>query len=271
MAWVGGANEASGVTKTLSGVLNGIAGNIDTVATAAGAVAAVGVARYFRNVASLWICNCRINYCSQKRSSSCGSAAAGDADSNRQGACGGLSCATGGRGYRGTERQAAAEAKLAAAALAYPLMFRPRTAAQTTLNTVTSVGSRLLSGALGLVGGVPGLVMLGATAWYTMYQDPEQAAGSARRYPRNDRRNSPENVGNVASWSVVHEEKTRQALEEQNRLINEQEGKISRLKNQIADYRQRWLDESSQSGSGAKSSLKGLQKQQINWQLNSPV
>ncbi len=42
MAWVGGANEASGVTKTLSGVLNGIAGNIDTVATAAGALVAVG-------------------------------------------------------------------------------------------------------------------------------------------------------------------------------------------------------------------------------------
>ncbi|EGJ2765184.1 phage tail tape measure protein, partial [Escherichia coli] len=52
MAWVGGANEASGVTKALSGVLNGIAGNIDTVATAAGALVAVGVARYFGNMAS---------------------------------------------------------------------------------------------------------------------------------------------------------------------------------------------------------------------------
>ena len=52
MAWVGGANEASGVTKTLSGVLNGLAGNIDTVATAAGALVAVGVARYFGNMAS---------------------------------------------------------------------------------------------------------------------------------------------------------------------------------------------------------------------------
>ncbi|HHZ0393071.1 TPA: tape measure protein, partial [Escherichia coli] len=43
MAWVGGANEASGATKTLSGVLNGVAGNIDTVATAAGVLVAVGV------------------------------------------------------------------------------------------------------------------------------------------------------------------------------------------------------------------------------------
>ncbi|WP_410992883.1 hypothetical protein [Escherichia coli] len=42
MAWVGGANEASGVTKTLSGVLNGVAGQIDNVATAAGALVAVG-------------------------------------------------------------------------------------------------------------------------------------------------------------------------------------------------------------------------------------
>ncbi|MCM5327529.1 hypothetical protein MMT20_31385, partial [Escherichia coli] len=36
MAWVDGANEASGVTKTLSGALNGVAGNIDNVAAAAG-------------------------------------------------------------------------------------------------------------------------------------------------------------------------------------------------------------------------------------------
>ncbi|QHG50501.1 phage tail tape measure protein [Escherichia coli] len=52
MAWVGGVNEASGVTKTLSGVLNGVAGQIDNVATAVGALVAVGVARYFGNMAS---------------------------------------------------------------------------------------------------------------------------------------------------------------------------------------------------------------------------
>ncbi|AOM45988.1 phage tail tape measure protein [Escherichia coli] len=52
MAWVGGANEASGVTKTLSGVLNGVAGQIDNVATAVGALVAVGGARYFGNMAS---------------------------------------------------------------------------------------------------------------------------------------------------------------------------------------------------------------------------
>ncbi|MGI8161095.1 hypothetical protein ACR0Q7_14550 [Enterococcus faecalis] len=38
------------MTKTLSGVLNGLAGNIDTVATAAGALVAVGVA----DILAIW-------------------------------------------------------------------------------------------------------------------------------------------------------------------------------------------------------------------------
>jgi phage-related minor tail protein len=39
-----------------------------------------------------------------------------------------------------------------------------------------------MTGALGLVGGVPGLVLLGAGAWYTMYQNQEQARRSAQEY-----------------------------------------------------------------------------------------
>lgn len=258
MAWVGGANEASGVTKTLSGVLNGIAGNIDTVATAAGALVAVGVARYFGNLAS-----------------SAGSATAGLITAARnevslaEAQLRGTQIATARAraavyraqqavvAARGTERQAAAEAKLAAAQASLTRNIAARTAAQTTLNTVTSVGSRLLSGALGLVGGVPGLVMLGAAAWYTMYQNQEQARESARQYAAT----IDEIRQNTSAMSLPevsdNEEKTRQALEEQNRLISEQEGKIRGLKNQIADY-QRWLDESSQIGSGAEIIRKGL-------------
>ncbi|WP_112036496.1 phage tail tape measure protein, partial [Escherichia coli] len=158
---------------------------------------------------------------------------------------------------RGTERQAAAEAKLAAAQASLTRNIAARTAAQTTLNTVTSVGSRLLSGALGLVGGVPGLVMLGATAWYTMYQNQEQARESARQYGATIDEIRQKTSAMSLPEASDNEEKTRQALEEQNRLISEQEGKIRGLKNQIADY-QRWLDESSQSGSGAEIILKGL-------------
>ncbi|HCN5899046.1 TPA: phage tail tape measure protein [Escherichia coli] len=258
MAWVGGANEASGVTKTLSGVLNGIAGNIDTVATAAGALVAVGVARYFGNMAS-----------------SAGSATAGLITAARnevalaEAQLRGTQIATARAraavyraqqavvAARGTERQAAAEAKLTAAQASLTRNIAARTAAQTTLNTVTSAGSRLLSGALGLVGGVPGLVMLGATAWYTMYQNQEQARESARQYAATIDEIRQKTSAMSLPEASDNEEKTRQALEEQNRLISEQEGKIRGLKNQIADY-QRWLDESSQSGSGAEIILKGL-------------
>ena len=176
MAWVGGANEASGVTKTLTGVLNGVADNIDTVAAAAGALVAVGVARYFGNMAS-----------------SAGSATAG-------------------------------------------LITAARNAAQTTLNTVTSVGSRLLSGALGLVGGVPGLVMLGATAWYTMYQNQEQARESARQYAATIDEIRQKTSAMSLPEASDNEEKTRQALDEQNRLIDEQKSKIKSLQEKIAGY-----------------------------------
>lgn len=258
MAWVGGANEASGVTKTLSGVLNGIAGNIDTVATAAGALVAVGVARYFGNMAS-----------------SAGSATAGLITAARnevalaEAQLRGTQIATARAraavyraqqavvAARGTERQAAAEAKLAAAQASLTRNIAARTAAQTTLNTVTSVGSRLLSGALGLVGGVPGLVMLGATAWYTMYQNQEQARESARQYAATIDEIRQKTSAMSLPEASDNEEKTRQALEEQNRLISEQEGKIRGLKNQIADY-QRWLDESPQSGTSAGIIRKGL-------------
>ncbi|HHO9581287.1 TPA: phage tail tape measure protein [Escherichia coli] len=258
MAWVGGANEASGVTKTLSGVLNGIAGNIDTVATAAGALVAVGVARYFGNMAA-----------------SAGSATAGLITAARnevalaEAQLRGTQIATARAraavyraqqavaATRGTERQAAAEEKLAAAQASLTRNIAARTAAQTTLNNVTSVGSRLLSGALGLVGGVPGLVMLGAAAWYTMYQNQEQARESARQYAATIDEIRQKTSAMSLPEASDNEEKTRQALEEQNRLIGEQEGKIRGLKNQIADY-QRWLDESSQSGSGAEIILKGL-------------
>lgn len=165
MAWVGGANDASGATKTLTGIMNGVANNIDTVATAAGALVAIGVARYFGNMAS-----------------SAGSATAGLITAARnevalaEAQLRGTQIATARAraalyraqqavmAARGTEKQAAAEAKLATAQASLTRNIAARTAAQATLNNVTSVSSRLLSGALGLVGGVPGLVMLGAAA-----------------------------------------------------------------------------------------------------------
>lgn len=237
MAWVGGANDASGATKTLTGIMNGVANNIDTVATAAGALVAIGVARYFGNMAS-----------------SAGSATAGLITAARnevalaEAQLRGTQIATARAraalyraqqavvAARGTEKQAAAEAKLATAQASLTRNIAARTAAQATLNNVTSVSSRLLSGALGLVGGVPGLVMLGAAAWYTMYQNQEQARESARQYAATIDEIRQKTSAMSLPEAADNEEKTRQALEEQNRLIEEQKSKIKSLQEKIAGY-----------------------------------
>ncbi|CRL89504.1 TPA: phage tail tape measure protein [Escherichia coli] len=237
MAWVGDANDASGATKTLTGIMNGVANNIDTVATAAGALVAIGVARYFGNMAS-----------------SAGSATAGLITAARnevalaEAQLRGTQIATARAraalyraqqavvAARGTEKQAAAEAKLATAQASLTRNIAARTAAQATLNNVTSVSSRLLSGALGLVGGVPGLVMLGAAAWYTMYQNQEQARESARQYAATIDEIRQKTSAMSLPEAADNEEKTRQALEEQNRLIDEQKSKIKSLQEKIAGY-----------------------------------
>ncbi len=162
MAWVGGANEASGVTKTLSGMLNGVAGQIDNVATAVGALVAVGVARYFGNMASgamsatAGLVTAARNEVAlaeaQFRGTQIATARARAAVYRAQQAV---------AAARGTEMQIAAEARLAATQERLNRNIAARSAAQNALNSTTAVGSRLMSGALGLVGGVPGLVMLG--------------------------------------------------------------------------------------------------------------
>ncbi|HAI2514560.1 TPA: phage tail tape measure protein [Escherichia coli] len=211
MAWVGGANEASGATKTLSGVLNGVAGNIDNVATAAGALVAVGVARYFGNMASGAV-----------------SATAGLVTAARNEVA--LAAA------RGTEMQIAAEARLAATQERLNRNIAARTAAQNALNSTTAVGSRLMTGALGLVGGVPGLVMLGAAAWYTLYQNQEQARESARQYALTIDEIAHKTPSMSLPEASDNEGRTRAALAEQNRLIDEQASRVKSLQEKIAGY-----------------------------------
>ncbi|EPW5258613.1 phage tail tape measure protein [Escherichia coli] len=258
MAWVGGANEASGATKTLSGALNGVAGNIDTVATAAGVLVAVGVARYFGNLASgamsatAGLVTAARNEVAlaeaQLRGTQIATARARAAVYRAQQAV---------AAARGTEMQIAAEARLAVTQERLNRNIAARTAAQNALNSTTAVGSRLMSGALGLVGGVPGLVMLGAAAWYTLYQNQEQARESARQYALTIDEIRAKVPGMTLPELADNEGKTREALEEQNRLIAEQESKVRGLKTQIADY-QRWLQENPQGGSGAEIITHGL-------------
>ncbi|QUP74335.1 phage tail tape measure protein [Escherichia coli] len=238
MAWVGGANEASGVTKTLSGALNGVAGNIDNVAAAAGVLVAVGVARYFGNMASgamsatAGLVTAARNEVAlaeaQFRGTQIATARARAAVYRAQQAV---------AAARGTEMQIAAEARLAATQERLNRNIAARTAAQNALNSTTAVGSRLMSGALGLVGGVPGLVMLGAAAWYTLYQNQEQARESARQYALTIDEIAHKTPSMSLPEASDNEGRTRAALTEQNRLIDEQASRVKiPCRKKIAGY-----------------------------------
>ncbi|HCT2070131.1 TPA: phage tail tape measure protein [Klebsiella michiganensis] len=137
---------------------------------------------------------------------------------------------------KNADAQAVAERKLAAAQSALSRNIAGRVSAQNNLNSVTSVGTRLMSGALGLIGGVPGLVMLGAGAWYAVYQNQEQARRSAQEYAKNIQ----EVKNNITSMSLPESsdnlDKTRKSLNEQNRLVSEQISKIKSLKEEISGY-----------------------------------
>ncbi|EGO5197911.1 phage tail tape measure protein [Escherichia coli] len=237
MAWVGGANEASGATKTLSGALNGVAGNIDTVATAAGVLVAVGVARYFGNLASgamsatAGLVTAARNEVAlaeaQLRGTQIATARARAAVYRAQQAV---------AAARGTEMQIAAEARLAVTQERLNRNIAARTAAQNALNSTTAVGSRLMSGALGLIGGVPGLVMLGAAAWYTLYQNQEQARESAHQYALTIDEIAHKTPSMSLPEASDNEGRTREALTEQNRLIDEQASRVKSLQEKIAGY-----------------------------------
>ncbi|MEQ9845655.1 tape measure protein [Pectobacterium brasiliense] len=182
-AYAGETNSAYGTTQMLSGGISTLADNIDTVATVGAALVGIGFAKYFGGMTSgaysataglISAAKSEVALAeAQLRGTQVAIARARSAVYRAQQA---LVAA------QGTDRQAAAEKRLTATQTAVTRNIAARTAAQANLNNVTAVGSRLMSGALGLVGGVPGLLMLGAGAWYYMYQKQEQARESAIQY-----------------------------------------------------------------------------------------
>lgn len=237
--WVGEANTTSGVTASLSGALDGVAKNIDSVATVAGALVAVGAAKYFGGMASAAIsasAGIVTAYKSevaltqaQIRGTQISTARARAAVYRAQQAV---------VAARGTVTQEAAERRLAATQAILTRNVNARSAAQDRLNNITSVGSRLTSGVLGLVGGIPGILMLGAGAWYTMYQRQEQARESARAYITT--LEDVRAAANGMSLTEVsdNESKTRSSLTEQIRLVDVQAEKVRSLQSEISGYQQ---------------------------------
>ncbi|EOC0480732.1 phage tail tape measure protein [Cronobacter sakazakii] len=136
---------------------------------------------------------------------------------------------------KNADAQTVAETRLASAQAALTRNLSGRITAQNNLNSVTSVGSRLLGGAMGLIGGVPGLVMLGAGAWYAMYQNQEQARQSAQEYASQIDEIREKTSKMSLPDTDDNRKKTIEALAEQNRLVTEQQGKVETLKGQIDD------------------------------------
>ncbi|MDE1479490.1 tape measure protein [Xenorhabdus bovienii] len=234
--WVGEANQTTSATATLSGVLDGVAKNIDTVAAAGAVLVAVGAARFFGGMisgavtATGRILETRLAEVAlaeaQVRGTQISTARARAAVYRAQQA---LVAA------RNTDKQAQAETRLTQAQTRLGRNIDARTAAQGRLNSVTSVGSRMAGGMLGLVGGIPGLVMLGAMAWYTIYQNQEQARQSAQEYARTISE-IPEKIPKMSLPEAADNEKeARNALDEQNRLIDEQAKRVNTLKSRIED------------------------------------
>ncbi len=136
---------------------------------------------------------------------------------------------------KNADAQAVAERRLSATQASLSRNLANRVSTQSNLNSVTSVGTRLMSGALGLIGGVPGLVMLGAGAWYAMYQNQEQARRSAQEYASQIDEIREKTSRMSLSETDDNRGRTVGALVEQSRLIDEQARKVGDLKSQIDD------------------------------------
>lgn len=253
MEWVGGANQASGATATISGVMDSAAAHIDTVATAASALVAVGVSRYFGNWTKTITSNTGELIKNYQQQVSSAAAQLNAAQMTQRKAAADAEAAVSAYNLAKAEANVAKgtnasvlttqnlilkRKEMIAANAVLVQSNRAVTASQTTLSQATSTWSMLGRGATGLlslVGGIPGAVMLGAGAWYAMYQSQEQARQSARAYA-----DQIDQIREKTSKMTLPEvdsnrKQTIEAMQEQKRLIDEQAKKVADLNQQIKD------------------------------------
>ncbi|MEQ1967757.1 phage tail tape measure protein [Xenorhabdus nematophila] len=272
MEWVGGANEATGTTRVLAGTLDYLSKNINEVAAAGMVVAGLLGARALGNrtlaihaSTSALIQNTKaeINNANQAYHNSriqVENARATERQAQRHV----LAARSALLHTTNAQQFAAAQSRLnraieaqAKAHTAVTQSIAARKAAQKQLNAVTSVGRRVGGALLGAVGGLPGLLMLGAGAWYTMYQNTLQARQAAQEYASTISE-IPEKIPKMSLPETADTEKEAQkALDEQNRLIDEQSKKVNELKHRIETLNQ------SRSNPDYKQFLGGIQDAEL--------
>ncbi|EEA6541942.1 TPA: phage tail tape measure protein, partial [Salmonella enterica] len=236
-----------------TGVLNTISDNINTVAAAAGALAAIGGARFLGGMFGDLSGQTAQLIDARKNEIALAAARASSATQSQRKAAADAIAAE--RAYqlsqmeleltRNTNAEATATQNVIAkrramitANAALVQSNRAVTASQQALNSATSVMGLVKSGATGLlslVGGLPGILMLGAGAWYTMYQNQEQARQSAREYA-----NQIDEIKEKTSKMSLPEldsnrSQTVAALEEQKRLLTEQEKSVDSLNHRLKE------------------------------------
>ena len=186
LAWVGGANDAVGASSALSGVLDGLANNIDDVANTAGILVGVGLARYFGNM---------VGSVGESTRAVLANTAAEVALAQAQVRGAQVSVAAGRQAvYRAQQARAAAtsieaqivaERNLAAAQASLNTALAGRASAVNNLTNTASVMSRLGSGVLGILGGWPGVIIGAGAAMYGLYQHTQQVHKEAVGFANN--------------------------------------------------------------------------------------
>ncbi|EAO2313207.1 phage tail tape measure protein [Salmonella enterica subsp. enterica serovar Senftenberg] len=251
MAWVGGANEATGATSTLVAVLNTVSENIDTVAMAAGALAAIGGARYLGGMFGDLGNQTAQLIDARKNEIALASARAESATQSQRKAAADAIAAE--RAYQlslselelakntnaeatATQNSIAKRRAMIAANATLVQSNRAVSASQEALNRATSVMNLFKSGAAGLlslVGGLPGILMLGAGAWYTMYQRQEQARESAIQYADTIEQ-VRDNLKSMSQTQIsANLGQANISLDAQNSAIEQQKQKVAELSNQL--------------------------------------
>ncbi|HCM9355596.1 TPA: phage tail tape measure protein [Enterobacter kobei] len=200
LAWVGGANDAVGASSALAGVLDGLANNITGVANGLGVLTAVGVARYFGNVASSAATATSELLNNYKSQVSLASAQAYAAAQVQRKAAADAEAATSAYNLALAETNVAKgsnasmiatdnlikkRSEMIAANARLIQSNRAVSASQDSLNRVTGTVSMLRTGAnglLSLVGGIPGAILAMGAAWLYVYEKNEQARKSALEY-----------------------------------------------------------------------------------------
>lgn len=251
MAWVGGANEATGATSALVAVLNTVSDNIDTVATAAGALAAIGGARYLGGMfGDLGNQTAQLIDARKNEIALAAARAESATQSQRKAAADAIAAE---RAYQlaqselvlakntnaeatATQNAISKRRAMITANAALVQSNRAVAASQQALNSATSVLGLVKTGATGLlslVGGLPGILMLGAGAWYTMYQRQEQARESAIQYADTIEQ-VRDNLKSMSQTQIsANLGQANISLDAQNSAIEQQKQKVAELSNQL--------------------------------------